>query len=87
MKSARVAQFSLRSGGRPRRDSDRLLELVRCVWCGARACRAAAGCWKLLADHTAVERERQTQATRIASLEAEVAAAEAHAREADMRLQ
>jgi hypothetical protein len=46
-----------------------------------------AGCWKLLADHTAVERERQTQANRIVALEAEVAAAEAQAREAHMRLQ
>lgn len=36
----------------------------------------AAGCWKLLADHTAVERERQTLTARIDALEAEVAKAE-----------
>lgn len=47
----------------------------------------AAGCWKLLADHTAVERERQTQAARIEALEAEVAAADAARREVNMRLQ
>lgn len=36
----------------------------------------AAGCWKLLADHTAVERERQTLTARIDALEAEVTKAE-----------
>jgi hypothetical protein len=46
-----------------------------------------AGVWKLLYDHTAVERERETSNARIAALEAEVAAAEARAREADLRLQ
>ena len=37
----------------------------------------AAGCWKLLADHTAVERERESLTGRIAALESELAAAEA----------
>lgn len=36
----------------------------------------AAGCWKLLADHTAVERERKTLTARIDALEAEVTKAE-----------
>lgn len=39
----------------------------------------AAGVWKLLSDHTAVERERESLNTRIVSLEAELAAAEAQA--------
>lgn len=47
----------------------------------------AAGVWKLLYDHTAVERERETLAARIAALEADVAAAEAAQREAALRLQ
>lgn len=39
----------------------------------------AAGAWKLLADHTAVERERATLQAQIEELRAEVTAAEARA--------
>lgn len=50
----------------------------------------AAGCWKLLADHTAVERERQTLTGRIDALTAEVEKAETalrHERELRQRVE
>lgn len=47
----------------------------------------AAGAWKLLSDHTAVERERQSLNARISAAEAERDAAEAKADAARLALQ